>query len=205
MGKFVAGCLIVLVVVVVGGGGVAYFMFLKPGMDFAGDVVRFGQEFQEINEGLEDRSRFQPPSSGALDEDRFQRFLGAQGQMRERLSARLSELEAKYETIQADLDAADAEPSMRQMANAYRDLGDLLLEAKRAQVEAINDHDFSLEEYTWTRNQVYRAIGQQVAVAGVGEEGNAGAGSSVDADTVALVEPHTEELMETHVLAWWGL
>lgn len=205
MGKFLAGCLVVLVLVVVAGAGVGYFMFLKPGMDFAGDVVKFGQEFQEINQRLEDRSDFNPPSDGRLDEERFQRFLAAQRQMRQRLAARLGELEEKYETIQAELDAADAEPSIRQMAGAYRDLGDLLLEAKRAQVDAINEQGFSLEEYTWVRNRVYRAIGQSVAVAGIGEEGNAGAGQSVDADTVAMVEPHTEELMEMHVLAWWGL
>ena len=40
-----------------------------------------------------------------------------------------------------------------------KDLSTLVVEAKRVQVEAINQHNFSLPEYEWTRSQVYAAAG----------------------------------------------
>lgn len=205
MGKFLIGCLVVLVLIVGGGATVGYFMFLKPGVDFAADVVRFGEEFQRLDRSIEDRSPHIPPADGRVSEQQFERFLAAQRRIRDRMETRLEELRDKYETLQAELDEQDAEPTIRQMAEAYRDLGDLLLEAKRAQVDAINRHEFSLAEYTWVRNQVYRAIGESVAVGGLGDQSGAARPTRVPADTVAMVEPHREELMEMHVLAWWGL
>lgn len=205
MGKFLVGCLVALVLVVGGGATVGYFMFLKPGIDFAADVVRFGEEFQQLDRSIEDRSPYVPPRDGQVSSQQFERYLAAQRQIRAQMENRLQELQEKYESLQAELDAQDAEPSMRQMAEAYRDLGHLLMEAKRAQVSAINAHDFSLAEYHWVRNQVYQAIGESVAVAAIGEQAGAARQTRVPAETVAMVEPHRDELMEMHVLAWWGL
>jgi hypothetical protein len=42
---------------------------------------------------------------------------------------------------------------------AYRDLAAAWLDAKRSQVEALNDVGLSLEEYRWIRDQAYQAIG----------------------------------------------
>lgn len=78
--------------------------------------------------------------------------------------------------------------------------------ARRAQVKALNEHGFSPGEYAWVRAKVYRAIHETVAVGmaqflsaeQVPEIGE------VHEDTVELVEPHREELLEAHSLAWWG-
>ena len=48
---------------------------------------------------------------------------------------------------------------MPQLVSAYRDVAAAWMDAKRAQVEALNAERFSLEEYRWVRNQVYLAVG----------------------------------------------
>jgi hypothetical protein len=46
------------------------------------------------------------------------------------------------------------------LLSAYRDLAATWLDAKRNQVEALNNANLSLEEYRWIRDQAYRALGQ---------------------------------------------
>lgn len=206
MGKFLSGCLIAVAVVVVGGGAAGYYFFIKPAGEFVGDMARFAQEFEELNERVERRTDFTPPADGNINEQQFQRYLAAQRDMRGRLETRLETLDEKYTELKAQMERDDREINFREMAGAYRDMGDLILEGKRAQVEALNRHDFSLEEYIWVRNQAYRAIGESVAVASIGDQQAQERGyRRVPEETVQMVEPHREELMETHVLAWFGL
>jgi len=185
MKKFVIGCLGVLVVLAVVGGGIAWFKVIKPGMEFAGGIAELGREYSEINESIENRSGFTPPADGVLGEDRFQRFLSAQRRMRDQLEGRLKELEDKYESLEAELEERGGQAGVGEMMDAY---------------------GFSLQEYNWVREQVYRAIGESVAVAAIANGAEGGDfETSVPEATRALVEPHREELLEGHALAWWGL
>ena len=207
MKNFAIGCLGVLVVLAVAGGGIAWFKVIKPGMEFAGGIAELGREYSELNESIDNRSGFTPPAEGELNEDRFQRFLAAQRQMRNELEGRLSELQEKYESLEDEIDERGGQASLGDMMAAYGDLTGLLIDAKRAQVEALNSQNFSLQEYTWVRDQVYRAIGESVAVAAV-SNGAGGGGeyeTSIPEATREMVEPHREELLEGHALAWWGL
>ena len=207
MKNFAIGCLGVLVVLAVVGGGVAWFKVIKPGMEFAGGIAELGREYSELNESIDNRSGFTPPAEGELNEDRFQRFLAAQRQMRNELEGRLGELQEKYESLEDEIDERGGQAGLGDMMAAYGDLTGLLIDAKRAQVEALNSQNFSLQEYTWVRDQVYRAIGESVAVAAV-SNGAGGGGeyeTSIPEATREMVEPHREELLEGHALAWWGL
>jgi hypothetical protein len=207
MKNFAIGCLGVLVVLAVAGGGIAWFKVIKPGMEFAGGIAELGREYSELNESIDNRSGFTPPAEGELNEDRFQRFLAAQRQMRNELEGRLSELQEKYESLEDEIDERGGQAGLGDMMAAYGDLTGLLIDAKRAQVEALNSQNFSLQEYTWVRDQVYRAIGESVAVAAV-SNGAGGGGeyeTSIPEATREMVEPHREELLEGHALAWWGL
>jgi len=207
MKNFAIGCLGVLVVLAVVGGGVAWFKVIKPGMEFAGGIAELGREYSELNESIDNRSGFTPPADGELNEERFQRFLAAQRQMRNELEGRLGELQEKYEALEDEIDERGGQAGLGDMMAAYGDLTGLLIDAKRAQVDALNSQDFSLQEYTWVRDQVYRAIGESVAVAAV-SNGAGGGGeyeTSIPEATREMVEPHREELLEGHALAWWGL
>ncbi len=206
MKKVLIGCLGVFVLVAVAGGIVTYVKVIKPGMEFVGGMAELGQEFQELNDSIENRESFAPPADGTLDEARFQRFLAAHRQMRGELEGRLTELKTKYEELEAEIDERGGQAGIGDMVGAYADLADLLIAGKRAQVEALNTHRFSIEEYNYTRDRVYRALGEGVAVAAIAQSGNAGQfNQTVPQETIDLVEPHREELMESYVLAWWGL
>jgi len=210
MKNFAIGCAAVLVILTVAGVGVVWFKFgddISAGIDAVQGVAKLAPQFEELNDSIENRASYAPPADGELSEDAFQRFLAAQRQMRTELEGRLEELQSKYEALEQEIDERGGQAGISDMMGAYGDLADLLVDAKRAQVEAINDHDFSLQEYNWVRDQVYRAIGESVAVAAIAANPTASTAfqASVPEATREMVEPHREELMKAHVLAWWGL
>jgi len=210
MKNFAIGCAAVLVILTVAGVGVVWFKFgddISAGIDAVQGVAKLAPQFEELNDSIENRASYAPPADGELSEDAFQRFLAAQRQMRTELEGRLEELQSKYEALEQEIDERGGQAGISDMMGAYGDLADLLVDAKRAQVEAINDHDFSLQEYNWVRDQVYRAIGESVAVAAIAANPTASTEfqASVPEATREMVEPHREELMKAHVLAWWGL
>src|SRR6056297_1345137 len=210
MKNFAIGCAAVLVILTVGGVGVVWFKFgddISAGLDAVQGFAKLAPQFEELNESIESRAAYTPPADGELSEDAFQRFLAAQQQMRDVLEGRLEELQSKYEALEQEIDERGGQAGISDMMGAYSDLTDLLIDAKRAQVEAINGQDFSLQEYNWVRDQVYRAIGESVAVAAIAANPNATSEfqASVPEATREMVEPHREELMKAHVLAWWGL
>ena len=210
MKNFAIGCAAVLVILTVAGVGVVWFKFgddISAGIDAVQGVAKLAPQFEELNESIENRASYAPPADGELNEDTFQRFLAAQRQMRTELEGRLEELQSKYEALEQEIDESGGQAGISDMMGAYGDLADLLVDAKRAQVEAINGQNFSLQEYNWVRDQVYRAIGESVAVAAIAANPNASSEfqATVPEATREMVEPHREELMKAHVLAWWGL
>ncbi len=205
MQKFLIGCLIVVAVLVIGGGTAGYFLVIKPGWELVKDAGSFAAEFQQINSQIERSEHFAPPADGDLDQAQFQRFLVAQRDMRAGMEGELEELENKWREIQQEIEDKGRSANIVEIVTAYRDLGGLLLEAKRHQVAALNRYQFSLEEYLWVRNQTFRALGQQVAVTAIGNQGNAELNRQVSDQVVAMVAPHRDELMESYVMAWFGM
>jgi len=205
MQKFLIGCAAVVLVLVVGGGTAGYFFVIKPGWEFVSEVGEFTTEFQSLNSQIEQTDGFVAPADGQLDPERFQRFLVAQRDLRGLLEGELSTLDEKWNQIKEEMAAEGRDANVLEVLTAYRDLGDLLLTAKAAQVQVLNRYQFSLEEYIWTRNQTFRALGEQVAVAAVGDQGRAALSGQVSDEVMALVEPHREELMQSYVMAWFGL
>jgi hypothetical protein len=205
MPKILVGCLLVIVVLVGGGGIAGYFFVIKPAYEFVTDVESFVREYAELNEQVDRTERYQPPGDGSITEEQFQRFLVAQRAMRESMEGRMTELKQQFESMQEDLDRDDRDVGITEIVTAYRGLGELLLEAKRAQVEALNRYNFSLNEYMYVRNQTYRAIGQEVAVAAYGDTAMQEQTWQVPDETVEMVAPHREELLEGYAFAWFGL
>jgi len=206
MKKFAIGCFGVLVVLALVGGGITWFKVIKPGMEFAGGIAELGQRYSELNDSIENRSAYAPPPDGVLTETEFNRFLASQRSMRNQLEGRMEELQQKYEDLEQEIDQRGGQASISDMMGAYSDLTDLLIDAKQAQVDALNSQDFSLQEYNWVRGQVYRALGESVAVAAIGESGSTqSVNTTVPDETLEMVAPHREELMQTYALAWWGL
>lgn len=204
MPKVLVGCLVFVVLILVGGGIVGY-QWIKPWFDMATGAAELASEYQEHNERLEHTDSYNPPQDGQMNEEQFQRFLDTQEQIRSQMAGRLTELEEEYEELESKLDAQDRDVNFRELGEAYQDLFSLLLDAKAAQVDALNAQNFSLEEYFWVRNQIYVALGQQVAVASMNDNQQTGQRHQVSEEVVEMVEEHREQLMETYALAWFGL
>jgi len=209
MKQFAIGCFGVVVVLAVAGLGVVWFKFgddISAGLDAVQGASQLATELEELNDSVENRASFDPPEDGVVAEESFNRFLATQRQMRARMEGRLEQLQHKYEAMEQKLDQRGDQAGIGEMMGAYSDLAELLIEAKRAQVAALNAHEFSLQEYTWVRAQVYRALGESVAVAVIGDNGSLrGADAAVPEPTREMVAPHRDELMQAHALAWWGL
>jgi hypothetical protein len=214
MKKIILGCLGVLVLVTVGAGIAGYLFVYKPAKSYVASFTQL-QEFPKLNAEIRNQATFTPPDSGELSADLVARYVKAQAAIEGRLGPRLKELDAKYKALEQ---ANHGKPGFTDGLTALKDLGTLLMDAKRAQVAALNDERFSLEEYQWVREQVYAAAGipltgnfeQLIEKATSGDE--ASEDSMPEAFTgeipeinKQLVAPHVEKLREAAALAFFGM
>lgn len=173
-----------------------------------------------MNQQVRKTAAFIPAADNALTRDGVERFIRTQQAIQAKLGPRLDELRAKYRTLDQS-HGSEHKPSFAELTGALKDLAGLIVEAKRVQVEALNQNDFSLAEYDWTRHRVYEAAGIPVdasfekAMHDIGqgkhveEAPSTSPGPEPDATVPAnnrtLVAPHVKELGERVALAFFGL
>lgn len=212
MKKLLLGCLGVSVLLLIAGGVLGYFYVYKPARSFVAGIAQFG-EVTELNAKIENKSAFTQPEGGLLTQAMVDRYMNVQQSLRDRMGPRLTELEAKYKRFEGD---SGEQPSVTEVLGAIQDLGTLILEAKRAQVAAINEQGFSLAEYEWVRGAMYEAVDIplgttfQDALRQAGGEADVSAamqrmGENVPQANRDLVAPLTEKLQENISLAFFGL
>lgn len=218
----VLGCAVVLLLAFVAGGFAVYHFVWKPGKAMVAGGVEVVQKVEELarieEEGVEDRSPYAPPADRRLTAGQVERFVAVGRQVRGALGPRFADLERRVEGFEA----AGREPSLGELIDLWRQLGDLALEAKREQVAALNAQGFSLGEYEWVREQVYLGLGFEQEVAGLDELAGAlrergldgleelsrherRLGEAAPPETRALVEPYRGELEEWLPLALLGM
>lgn len=209
MRRFLIGCLVVFAVLFVGGGIAAYVFLWRPAQQVVQTVRQF-QQVGELNAQVRDRGDYRPPADDVMSAEQLDRYLAVQRDMRDAL-------EQDYQDLRTRIEAIDAQqtPGPRQLLNAYRDIAELILEAKRAQVDALNQHDFSLSEYDWVRTQTVAALGyagyasfdlqELVNAAEQGEDPVQPAQVEVPEANIELVDQHREELEELIGFAFVGL
>lgn len=200
--KLLGGCLAVAMLLLVVGGGALYWIVLRPLWQGASALVDTAQQWQQVaqlEQEVRNREPFQAPSDGRLDAGRVAALVAVQQAMSARLGDRWQQLETKYEELKSDQQPDGREPGVQDMFVAYADIAGLIVEAKRAQVEALNAQGLSLEEYRWIRAQSFAALGlatQDSAPAVL-------AGSEVAANA-ELLRPHRDLLVKTAASAWLG-
>lgn len=168
MGRFAIGCLFgaVLLAAVIGGG--AYFLYraASPVMERVTGVtegVRRMADVSDIERGLTTTARFDPPESGELTEVQVARFLRVQEAVVAALGQRADAFGSKYtELTSPGPDGADRVPTLPQLLSALSELSTIYLDARRAQVAAMNRDGFSRDEFSWVRVRVYQAAGLDV-------------------------------------------
>jgi hypothetical protein len=219
MKKFIFGCLAVVLLVGIGGAVGAYYFLWKPGKAY---VVEFAKlkEIPQLNQKVRNTAAFAPPADNVLMKESVDRFMRTQQTIHVRLGQRLDEFSAKYRLL-GQADNANYKPSVSEVMSAYKDMAGLILEAKRAQVDALNENNYSLAEYDWTRRTIYEATGIPInpefekALRAIGEANKPEAEKTPDTTPAPvvnvpeknreLVSPHMKELTERAVLAAFGL
>lgn len=154
MKKLAIGCLVVLLLGGAAAVGVGFYLYRKAQATLA--------EFRQLREvpDLERQVRvkgYAPPSSGELTQAQVDRLVQVQTRVRERLGQRFADMERKYKTLSQKKEATVSD--LPEILGAYRDLVAAWMDAKRGQIDALNDAGLSLEEYRWIRDQAYQALG----------------------------------------------
>jgi hypothetical protein len=214
MKKLLIALLVVFLVAGVAAVGVGYYVYRQVRSTVEG-FAELGR-IPEIERGVRQRG-FVPPASQELTESQVTRFMRVQSQVRHRIGERFADFERKYKTL-VEKDQASLS-DMPSVVAAYRDMAALWLEAKRTQVDALNEAGFSLDEYGWIRDQAYRALGLPYVdldlarlIESAGDAGHAAAGQLRGAvgamgpeKNRALVESFKKQLEENVALASLGL
>lgn len=217
MGKKIAlGCLGIGLLVVVVGGYFAYSTFVKPLMS----SVTVLEEIDKSNAQIENQSSYTLPEDRELEEEQVARFVDVQKEIRAGLEARFSEFQQKYEELSADLE--NREPTFNEITGAWGDMIKMYADAKQIQVDALNNHDFSLQEYRYVQQSFYQALGVSLfsynidQIAASASEGDFNMDMSqyenlqeqidqVPEQNRELVSQYSEDAENWLVFAWWGL
>jgi len=155
MKKLAIGCLVVVVVAGAAIVGIGYYGYLKV-KSTVSQLAELGQVV-DIERGVRIKTPFTAPESHLLTAAQVERLLQVQTRVRERLGANAATIERNYKSL-LDKNQHDIR-DMPALLSAYRDMARALIDAKRAQVEALNDVGLSLDEYRWIRSEAYRALG----------------------------------------------
>lgn len=165
MKKVLFGCLIVLVIALIGFGAAGYYAYrwAQPMIQNAGDYVERARQMARLGDRVQNRAPYVPPASAELTVSQVDRFLAVQTRVRDELSARWTEIETKSAEIREKTQNNQRELTFAEFTSVLSDISNIYMEARRAQVDALNGQKFSDGEYTWVRNRVYEAAGMEVA------------------------------------------
>lgn len=221
MKKLVIGCGLALVLLGVAAAVAGYYFVVRPARAFMASITELSA-VADLDTALTNTSAFSAPADATLTPAQVQRFIAVQDAVKARLGSRFAELKARYD--QLDDARSDGQRAVRvtEAVGAYRDLFGLIGEARRAQVDALNAHHFSRDEYGWVRLRVFEAAGLSVTGIDLGElidkvkQGDLQlpSGQTVTLDTpgrgvpernTALVAPHAAALKEWMPYAMFGL
>ncbi len=220
--KVLVGCLIVLVIAMIGFGVAGYYAYrwAQPMIQSTGDYLERAREMSRLGDRIANKSPYVPPASGELTERQVDRFLAVQTRVRDEMGARWAEIETNAAQLGAKTQGNQRELTFSEFTAVLSDLADIYMEARRAQVDALNVQRFSDGEYTWVRRRVYEAAGMEVAggfdMSKIEELAREGAMKpnvklpdlprpDVPAANLKLVKPHLASIKESLPLAILGL
>ena len=163
MKKLLVGCLIILVLGVIVAVAGSYFLYraASPMLQNAKNYLQGMAELGELDEQITNKSPYAAPANGELTPAQVDRFVRLQDSVRAALGLRFDEIEAKYKHLKGTADNRTP-PSISDMLSALSDLGNLFVQARRYQIDALNKEGFSQAEYSWVRDRVFQAAGMEV-------------------------------------------
>lgn len=222
MKKILGGCLIVLVIAAIGAAAAAFYAYrwAQPMIQSTGDYLERARAMTQLADRIGNKAPYIPPESGELTQLQVERFVAVQTRVRDELGTRWAEIETKSAQIREKTQENHRELSFAEVASVFSDLTGIYLEARRAQVTALNVQKFSEGEYTWVRRRVYEAAGIELAgaidlsklEAAMRETAQRSSMTlpdmpkpQVPAANIALIKPHLAKVKEWVPMAVLGL
>lgn len=155
MKKLAIGCGVVVLVFGVVAVGVVYYGYTKV----RSTVSQFSElgKVHDIEQQVRVKTPFAAPSSGEMTAAQVDRFMAVQAKIKQRLGTDMAAFEKNYKALADKKEATVTD--LPALMSAYKDIAAGWMNAKRAQVDALNDVGMSLDEYRWVRNSSYRALG----------------------------------------------
>jgi hypothetical protein len=215
MKKLAIGCLIIVVVAGAAIVGVGYYGYLKV----RSTVSQFAElaKVRDIENGVRVKVAFTPPDTGELTARQVDQMIRIQTRVRERLGVNFAAFERNYKSLAEKKEATVVD--LPALVSAYRDLAVAWLDAKRAQVDALNEAGISMQEYRWIRAQSYRALSIPFVDVDFGRLAEQAQAGKMTAETpvisvpttpgspasVKLLEPHRKQLEDYMPLVAFGL
>ena len=216
MKKLVIGCLAAFIIVAVAGGILGWFFVIQPARQYIAAFRQLGA-LSDFDRQVKNTVAFTPPEAGELTEKMVKRFASVQDAMQTRLGAKMQQLQQQHERMSRSMEGSGPRDAGA-VFTALRDLAGVVTEAKRIQVDALNQMGFSVAEYQWVRDQVYRAAGTGFAQLDFKAIGDAaqkgdfqlepqqkGGKGEVPEKNKELVKPYLDKIQQWITLAWMGL
>jgi len=222
MKKILGGCLIVLVIALIGFGVAGFYAYraMKPVIDNAGEYIARAKEMSQLGDRVANKAPYVPPKNGELTLVQVERFLAVQTRVRSELGARWDQIETKSAEIRRKTEENQRDLSLSEVTSVFSDLATIYVDARRAQVVALNTQRFSDAEYAWVRRRVWEAAGMHIgggldmsAIEDLARQGAQRANTKlpdmpmpeVPANNIKLVKPHEAKLKEWIPMAVLGL
>lgn len=221
MKKILAGCLVVLVIAVCGFAVAGFYAYrvMQPVIENANNYLDRAAEITRLGGDVRNQNAYTPPDNGELTTAQVDRFLAVQARVKSDLADRWSEIQKKSEELQARAKGRQ-DTNLADFTAVFSDLMSLWVDARKAQVRALNVQKFSDGEYAWVRRRIYEAAGVHLAgaidMSKIEELARNTSGQSsltlpempttdVPKANIALVTPHLATLKESLPIAVFGL
>jgi hypothetical protein len=222
MKKILGGCLVVVVVAAIGLGVAAFYAYraMKPVIDNASSYMDKARIVERMGAGIQIKAPYHAPASGELTREQVERFLAVQTRVRDELGDKWAEVENKSAAIRARAEKNTADWTLSEFTQVFSEIANIWIDARKAQVNALNIHKFSESEYQWVRRRVYEAAGVHLAgnmdlsmIEELARDTSEKTGlelpqvdlPSIPEKNIELVKPHAAKIKEWMPMAALGL
>ena len=147
--------------IIVVGAGAAYWFIWRPLAHAGSAVIQNAQDFAkaaDVEKSVKNQSPYSAPADGKLTPAQVQSFVAIQEFLSVTMGKDFDTLKQKYDAIEAEHKQDGKDADLSQVMGAYSDMSGLMLKARQAQVDGVNQQGMSLEEFRWVRQQSYAAL-----------------------------------------------
>jgi hypothetical protein len=211
-GLALAGLVVLLIVAAVGVN--VYLTRFSPAAPFL-QGARNASASQRMETMLRNQSEYVPPESGEVSADQIARFVKVEERVESFAGARFAVFKAAGDNIQRA--ASERGLTVQIGAKEVGSIGTLFLQAKQAQIDAMNAAGFSKDEFDWVRRKAYASANLDFAQLDLAQllrfeslqeritVKRHSRGAPPTAETRRLVEPLLPSLERWRTLALLGL